>query len=376
MTYPAPLPPGAAEPMWASGPPPLSEPPLSESPQAGPPAGGSSRRRLWFVLAVVIVVAVACGVAGYVLTRPEPPMMAVGDCVSAGELPVEHDCGDQRAKYEVRAREAVQWPFELACLKYPDVTRAVAEPKPTASERDTVLCLTPTRNNITDAGGLRPGDCIGVRNGGAEVERSPCGFPSAPVEVIAIELHTKVPVVDRACAAHPQARSAFAQASLAGRAVVICAKPSAFEKSAVAAMVGDCYSDNTLNKVSCGSVGRVHRVLAVRTAYAAPTAPECLNVTNALAVSVSSNDKTDLHFVVCFGPVGRDHLGYGKPGDCVAGLAAESGMPLLVDCGNSTADGAITAVYDEADMPCSPGEASMTRKQAVSEATTICLGPR
>ncbi|MFE6919721.1 hypothetical protein ACFVAV_01615 [Nocardia sp. NPDC057663] len=309
----------------------------------------------------------------YALTRPEPPAMAVGDCVSNSPQPIEYGCTAPSAMYQIVAREPVQWPLELACMKYAQATRSVAEPTAPGTTATTALCLTPTRTNPVDPGGLLPGDCVDVKKAGETIERLPCGTSRASLDVIAIELHTKVPVTDNACKTHQDTRMAFAQTSLGGRAVVVCAKPNGFAISAAAAQVGDCYTDQSMTKVACDGAGASLRVLSVRTQYVAPASPKCLGVTNASSVSVTSNEKTDLIVVVCLGPVSHQQLGYAKPGDCVAGFATSSAMPTLIDCADRTADGKVTSVYDSEGVACSPGEARMSRKESVSEGTTICL---
>ncbi|MFD6389505.1 hypothetical protein [Nocardia sp. NPDC060259] len=369
MAHPSPQQPAA---QWrpVEFPTPVPPEPLTEPTR-------SARKRLlpWLLVALATIVAVAGGVTVYALTRPEPPTMAVGDCVSNSPQPIEYGCTAPTAMYKIVGREPIQWPLELACLKYPDATRAVAEPSAPGTAATTALCLAPTANNPVDPGGLVAGDCIDVKKAGETIERLPCGTSRASLDVIAIELHTKVPVTDNACRAYQDTRMAFAQTSLGGRAVVVCTKPNGFATTASAAQVGDCYSEQPMAKVACDGAGASSRVLSVRTQYVAPAKPECLGVTNTTSVSVTSNEKTDLIVVVCLGPVSPAQLGYAKPGDCVTGFATSSDMPTLVDCAAPTADGQVTSVYDSDGVACSPGEARMTRKQSMSEGTTICLGP-
>ncbi|NKX88633.1 hypothetical protein [Nocardia coubleae] len=374
MIHPAPPHEGAVPPS----PPPSTGIPVvrpwgESSPNLAPEPTPSRRRSpvLLAIVAVVVLLTAAGAVTGYLLTRPGEPRMAVGDCVSRDELPVEYACADDLAVYRVHAREPMQHPFALSCMKFEKATRAVADPSPTDGE--TVLCLEPTEKNATDAGGLRPGDCIDVRKSGGEIERSTCGFTGGPHVVIATELHVKVPVTDRACESHPETREAYAQSSLGGRAVVICTKPAEDSDSMAGAFVGECASNVSMKTIACAHRSATHRVLSVRTQYTEPADPKCEEVTNANAASVSVNDNTDLRVVVCLGPIDQNHLGYARPGDCVTGYAGTAGLPRLVSCDDSSADGRVTSVYDEANIGCSAGEARMSREAGVSHGSTICL---
>ncbi|MFD3702913.1 hypothetical protein ACFWUP_07170 [Nocardia sp. NPDC058658] len=344
---------------------------------AAPPPISSARKRwvLWVVLAVVIVVGAAAGVAGYVLTRPEPPAMSVGDCVSDAGIPVEHDCADERATYRIVARESAQWPFGLVCMKYANATRAVHEPPP---EPDAALCLSPTRANNTDPGALIAGDCIELKK--EATKRISCDAPTATtLEVIAIEIHARVPVTDQACKAHTATRDTTALVSLGGRAIVVCARPTANSTSLSGSEVGDCATQTTMTLVSCDQPGVRHRVLSVRTQHVEPPLLQCPDDGNVSAVVVTNSATTDLRVVVCLGPSNLDHLGYGKPGDCVIGFGAEDGPPAtLVDCADPAADATVSEVHRGADAECPrpPGASgAFTMKRGTGPGLAVCYVP-
>ncbi|MFD3461674.1 hypothetical protein ACFWVM_18325 [Nocardia fluminea] len=367
MTHPAPFQHG--EPMPAS-----TAPPFAES-----PAVGSPRRRwaLWVVL-VAVVAGVAAGVAGYVLTRTQPPAMAVGDCVSGADVPVEYGCEDERATYRIAGRESAQWPFGVLCTKYADATRAVLDPQPEGSNPAAALCLSPTRANATDPGALLAGDCVDVKKGGETIVRITCGA-SAALTVVAIETHAKVPVTDRACEAHTTTRDAFAQVSLGGRVIVVCARPTAASTSMTGSEVGDCAAATTMALAPCDQPGVRHRVLSVRTQHVEPMAPQCPDDGNVNAVVVHAGSTTDLRVVVCLGPANPQHLGYGKPGDCLIGFGAAGGpAPELVDCADPAADATVTEVRRGADAECPrPVGASggFTLKPGASAGLAVCYVP-
>ncbi|WP_278261285.1 hypothetical protein [Nocardia sp. AG03] len=350
------------QPVWQQ---PLPEPPTKRS---------TLRLVYWLAPLVALVVAVAAGLAAYFLTRPDPDVMAVGDCVGASVQPAEIACGTLGAAYRVIGRESIQWPVETACLKYADATRAVAEPSEPGTSASIALCLQPTRENTVDPGSLRAGDCIDVKKAGDQIERFPCGDRRAGLDVIATELHIKIPVTDNACKAHPETRGAYAQTSLGGRALVVCTKTNSFATGAFGGQVGDCYTDEARSKVPCDNDSARYRVLAAHTQYVDPGQFACGGVRNVTSSTVTRTERTDLVVVVCFGPADQRNLGYAKPGDCVAGFGGTA-MPELIACDAPGADGTVTSVYDESDMPCSPGEARMTRKQSVGDGSTVCLGP-
>ncbi|MFE1592606.1 hypothetical protein [Nocardia sp. NPDC058705] len=355
--------------------PPQHSEPMQE-PAAQPPISSARRRWvLWLVLAVVIVVGAAAGVAGYVLTRPVPPAMAVGDCVSDAGIPVEHDCADERATYRIVAKESAQWPFGLVCMKYANATRAVHEPPP---EPDAALCLAPTRANNTDPGALIAGDCVDVKK--ESLKRIACDASSpTTLEVIAIEIHARVPVTEQACKAHAATRDATALVSLGGRAIVVCARPTANSTSVSGAEVGDCAAQATMTLAPCDQPGVRHRVLSVRTQHVDPPMLQCPDDGNVTAVFVSSGATTDLRVVVCLGPSNLDHLGYGKPGDCVIGFGAENGPPpTLVDCADPAANATVAEVLrgPGAECPRPPGASgSLTMKQGAGSGLAVCYVP-
>ncbi len=350
-------------------------------PSAPPPTADSTRRRwvLWLVLAVVVVLGVAAGVAGYVLTRTEPLAMMVGDCVSGADVPVEYGCADEHATYRIVARESAQWPFGIVCMKHADATRAVLDPKPEESNPAAALCLSPTRANTTDPGSLLAGDCVDVKKSGATIVRMTCGASAATLVVVAIEIHAKVPVTDQACKAHASTRDAFAQASLGGRAIVVCARPAMPSTSMTASKVGDCAAETTMTLAPCDQPGVRHRVLSVRTQHVEPSSPQCPDDGNVSAVVVNGGGTTDLRVVVCLGPANLDHLGYGKPGDCLIGFGGTGNAPpVLVDCADPAANATVSQVLRGAGAECPrPVGASgaFTQKPGASSGMAVCYVP-
>ncbi|MFD4351882.1 hypothetical protein ACFWPX_04960 [Nocardia sp. NPDC058518] len=369
MMYPAPPQPG--EPIQAP-----AEPPFAHTPPVDSP-----RRRwvLWLVLAVVVVVGTAAGAAGYVLTRTEPLAMAVGDCVSGAEIPVEYGCDDERATYRIVARESAQWPFGIICMKYADATRAVLDPKPEKSNPAAALCLSPTRANTTDPGALLAGDCIDAKKGGETIVRMTCGTPATTLDVVGIEIHARIPVTDQACKAHAATRTAVAQVSLGGRVIVVCARPIASSTSMSGSEVGDCAAETTMTVAPCDQPGVRHRILSVRTQHVEPVSPECPDDGNVNAVFVDTGATTDLRVVVCMGPANTDHLGYGQPGDCLIGFgAAGSAPPALVDCADPAANATVTEVHrgPGAECPRPVGASgSFTMKPGATTGLAVCYVP-
>ncbi|MGY0501536.1 LppU/SCO3897 family protein [Nocardia sp. FBN12] len=350
-------------------------------PSAPPPTAGSTRRRwvLWLVLGVVVVLGAAAGVAGYALTRAEPPAMAVGDCVSGADVPVEYSCADAQATYRIVARESAQWPFGILCMKYAAATRAVLDPKPDESNPAAALCLSPTRANTTDPGSLLAGDCVDVKKGGATIVRMTCGASAATLAVVAIEIHAKIPVTDQACKAHASTRDAVAQVSLGGRAVVVCARPAVTSTAMTSSKVGDCAAETTMTLAPCDQPGVRHRVLSVRTQHVEPVSPQCPDDGNVSAVVVNGGGTTDLRVVVCLGPANLDHLGYGKPGDCLIGFGGTGdSAPVLVDCADPAANATVSEVLRGAGAECPrPVGASgaFTLKPAASSGLVVCYVP-
>ncbi|WP_194820262.1 hypothetical protein [Nocardia sp. XZ_19_385] len=358
-------------------------PPAPMVPFQAPPVPAKSRRR-WLVPLVVFVVTVlaAAGtVTGYFLTRPEPLKWAVGDCVSltTPTVPTEYGCADPTgATYRIASREDVVWPLDMACTKYPDVTKAVAEPVGTGAEPTTVLCLTPTRNNKSDPGAVAVGDCVDVKGAGDSITRGTCDVNGSATRVIATELHNKVPVVDQACRAHPTARQAFAQASLGGRAIVLCTvpvNPSDFAN----AQVGSCVNGHTRGLTDCAGPDAKYRVLTVRTLFHRPERPQCLDAPSSIGFSMNSSEKVDFVLALCMGPVENDHALYSNVGECLTQSAsAGSGAGARrVDCADPTADSEVIARMVEPDGACPGGWTSkITWDAEITNGMTVCLRRR
>ncbi|MFR9752653.1 hypothetical protein ACL02S_16675 [Nocardia sp. 004] len=356
--------------------------PVVPQPDPGPmvsaDVAGSRRgnRLVWSALVAVIVLAVAAGVTGYVLTRSEPVALAVEDCVGIDTgVPVEYGCTDNNALYRIVAREAALRPLYSACMKYPDVTKAVAEPVEADVSPEVVLCLAPTHFNAMDPGAVQVGDCITVEDAGETVIRLPCGSSSSVTKVIATELHTQVPVIDQACRAHPQAREAFAHASLGGRAIVLCTV-SINPYSLDSAVVGDCTDKNLRTLVPCDRSDAYLRVLTVRTLYQKPIRPQCLDVFGANAFSMQHNDKTDLVLAFCLGPADESHARYARAGDCLLDRGAgESARLKLIDCADPAADYRVIELHEPDDGMCPSGiSARITYDPGVTNGWTVCLG--
>ncbi|MFI9507928.1 hypothetical protein [Nocardia sp. NPDC052566] len=347
-------------------------------PMSPPPAepGGSRKGRTvtLLVLATVIVLAGAVAVVGYVLNRAEPVAFAVGDCVADAASPIEYDCTDSRAVYRIAARESVVFPLESACMKHPKATKAVADPG-AGAKPEVVLCLTPTRFNTTDPGALEAGDCIEVKGAGETVKRVTCG-PNNLSKVLSVELHRQIPVTDQACRDQPQARSAFAQSSLGGRAVVLCVvgtDPNDLDN----AEVGGCTGKDMRKLVPCNGSAATLRVLTVRVVHQRPAKPECLGVTGARASSMTQNDKTDLVLVLCLGPADDNDSEYAQVGDCIAVSGTDkSARTRRVGCTDPAAKHRVTDRHQPDDGVCAPGSAKITIRPGVDNGTTLCLGPK
>ncbi|MFR9752652.1 hypothetical protein ACL02S_16670 [Nocardia sp. 004] len=333
---------------------------------------------MWLVLVSVIMLAVAAGVTGYVLTRSEPVALAVEDCVRLeSEAPIEYGCTESNALYRIVAREPVLWPLASACVKYSDATKAVAEPVEAGASPEVVLCLAPTRFNMTDPGALQVGDCVEVEDAGEKVTRNPCGSNAFEVKVVATELHPQVPVTDQACRAQPQARQAFAHTSLGGRAIVLCVVYTDPDDIA-SAVVDDCISSNRYMRVPCDSSDASLRVLTVHTLYQKPAQPQCPDVVGASGFSMRHNEKTDLVLAICLGPVDKDDTGYANIGDCVAvdrsGTSIES---RRVDCADPTAELKVIERYETEGVECpSRADARLTIESRVTNGATICFSSR
>ncbi|MEU8899957.1 hypothetical protein [Nocardia sp. NPDC048505] len=340
------------------------------------------KKRRWLVPLIVFVVTVlAAGSAavGYVMTRSEPVKWAVGDCVSLAEVnaPAEPDCADfTKAMYRIAYREDVVYPLETACTKYPDVTKAIAEPVAAGAQPGAVLCLAPTRFNKTDPGAMAVGDCVDIKEAGASITRAECIVNGTAVRVIGTEIRAKVPVTEQACSTHPKARQAFAQASLGGRAIVLCTvpvDPSAFAN----AEVGSCVTENSQRLVDCATPGVKHRVLTVRTLHLRPEKPQCLDTPSASAFSMNSNDKTDFVLAVCLGPAAQDHPLYAEIGDCLAEPVDRRDPSRRVDCADPAASSEVIARLLQENANC-PTEwtSKISWNAGITSGLTVCMRRR
>ncbi len=343
-------------------------------PNTAPPP--RSRRWVWAALAATVVLVAAAISTTYLLTRPEPIALAVDDCVSIldEDDPVEYTCGQINAAYRIVARESVVYPVESACMKYDDATRAVLDDADEGSDPDTVLCLAPTRVNTTDPGAIETGDCVKVTDGGSTVTRVACAPESAVAEVLAIRLHTGVPVTDRACHDVPRVRKAFAYSSLGGRALVLCVR-AADPSSTGNAEPGDCVNENMTSIVACTLPEAAERVLTVRVQHTEPVSPECLGVIGATGFTMNSHGTTDLVVALCVGPVDDADVGYAMAGDCV--IPPDEGNDFRAtkaDCSDPAASVRVTSRHDTDTAEC-PGDyvARMTRKPGVTNGMTLCF---
>lgn len=332
----------------------------------------------WLIVAMVTVIAAGATLFGYAITRPDPIAFPVGQCVSIEitTKPVEFACTEGLGQYQVVAREKVVAPVESACAKYDRATRAVIPD----SHPDLVLCLQPTRFNITDPGQLLPGDCADVKGAGDSITRVDCDFTPAPVKVIGTELHGTIPVTDQACKNLPDARMAFAQSSLGGRAIVVCAN-STDSKSMSTAQVGDCGGKQVMKRVACTDPTADGRVLSVRTVYGKPAHPECPNLVGANATFTSGDDKTDLVLLLCMGPADNGDARYAMVGDCAMDNNKHTGSALdmsRVDCGSPAATYQVSDRHDSNDNVCpSDTRASLTYTPGVTGlGLTVCLRRR
>ncbi|MEV6065080.1 hypothetical protein AB0L82_00870 [Nocardia sp. NPDC052001] len=365
---PGPVPPGSVPP----GPWPTDHP-------VEPPQKSWTRRPLvWAAVAVAFVVAVAGSVAGYLVTRPDPlQRFAFNACVSiTSNPPVEFDCADPNALYRIAAREDVKYPLESVCTKYPDVTRAVAEPVDAGEKVETVLCLAPTRINMNDPGAVQAGDCVDVKGAGDTILRVPCGTGVFGAKVLAVEMHLAVPVTDQACKNETTARQAYAQASLGGRAIVLCvtATDPTYLGSAV---VGDCLDRNVQKIVACTAPEASKKVLKVSTGYQQPVRPQCPDIVAASAFSMTSNDKTDLVLSICLGPADQSDSGYATFGDCIAvDGTGTSARTRRLDCGDPAARFQVTDVHQPNDANCPPGSPYITIDPGISLGATVCVTRR
>ncbi|WP_458687728.1 LppU/SCO3897 family protein [Nocardia tengchongensis] len=355
--------------------------PLDGAAEIPVPAPRKRRWWVWFVVLTVVIVGAAAGLFGWVLTRPDPVAFPVGACVSLevpGE-PVVYGCGDGKSLFSIVGREDLVFPVDGACAKYPDATRAVTDPAGNGEKSGTILCLAPTRFNTTDPGALRAEDCVDVKNAGETMTRVDCAAPSSPAKVVGVELHTKLPVTDQACKQHPAARMAFAQSSLGGRAIVVCAN-DIDASSMGTAKLGDCGDRNTMKKVACTDPNASQRVLSVRTAFGKPAHPECPDDLGANAVFTRGNDKTDLVLVVCMGPADLSDSRYAVVGDCITdnnARASSASDTHRIDCADPKAQYEVIDRHDSNDNACPSGTAvSLTYGPGTTAGLTICMRRR
>ncbi|MEU1428707.1 hypothetical protein ABZ412_16680 [Nocardia sp. NPDC005746] len=362
-------------------PPPAGVVPAGDAPGVSPSAPRKRRWWVWGAVLAVVIVGAASALFGWVLTRPDPVAFPVGSCVALETpvKPVVYGCGDEHSLYTIVGREDLVFPVEGACAKYADATRAVTEWPVSGKQTSTILCLAPTRFNLTDPGSLRSEDCVDVKGAGDTLTRVDCGMTPAPAKVVAVELHTKVPVTDQACKQHPVARMAFAQSSLGGRAIVVCADDTD-AMSMGTAKLGDCGDRNTMKKVACTDPGASQRVLSVRTSYGKPARPECSDDLGANSVFTRGNDKTDLVLVVCMGPADLSDSRYAVVGDCITDdnvRATSASATHRIDCGDPGARYEVTDRHDSNDNVCPAGTAvSLTYGPGTTAGLTICMRRR
>lgn len=338
-------------------------------------------RRWWvlFALTGVIALATAATVVGYVVNRDDSMKWAVGVCVSSPEsFLVEYGCDQDGAVYRIAYRERLQYPIEAACAKYPDVTKAAAQPDQAEAKLGTVLCLTPTRVNFTDPGALRAEDCIDVKDAGKTIKRGPCDPVELRAKVIATELHMQIPVTDRACEAHPATRVAFAQTSLGGRALVVCAI-SADPNNVDFARVDSCVSKPPSKLVPCGNQDADRRVLSTKVVHGQANQPQCPDVFGANASFSRGNEKTDLVMILCLGPVDTNNSLYARVGDCIASPAnaGPASETRRVNCADPSATLEVTDRHTPDDGICAADWSSMlTYPGGATNGLTICLRSR
>ncbi|GAB2548876.1 hypothetical protein GCM10027167_63880 [Nocardia heshunensis] len=317
---------------------------------------------------MVLVLGAAATVTGYVLTRPGADPFAVGNCVrlDVANVPSGNPCDDSGSLYSVLGRENIAYPLDSACMKYEKATRAIAA----GTKPDQVLCLKPTRANLTDPGALAAGDCVAVTDAGATITRLPCGTASS-AKVLGVELHARVPVTDHACANMPRPRMAFAQESLGGRALVVCAD-AVDPADLTSAQYGDC-SDRAETKVRCTDPAAVERVLTVETVYRKPAATECPNLAGADTAVTRGNDRTDLTALICLGPIDRHDSRYAMFYDCMddRSTAADTHIVACTDPG-----AAFTVIdrHDADNKVCPPHtDRTLSYVPGTTPGLTICL---
>ncbi|MBL1079098.1 hypothetical protein JK358_32310 [Nocardia sp. 2] len=352
-------------------------PPLPVNPVV-PQRSRLRRGWVWASLAAVIALAVAAVIGVRVLTREEAVAFPVGNCVAMdAATPVEYGCQDSKSLYRIVGREDIVYPPESACLKYSDATRAVTAPVAQGAKADTVLCLAPTRFHKTDPGALQAGDCIDVKESGGSMTVVPCDSKSLPAKVLATELHPKIPVITRACENTPEARMAFGQASLGGRAIVVCAVPTD-PKDMDNAKVGDCAAYESMSLVACTDPSATQRVLSVKTVFQKPAKPECAGLHGANSSFTTANEKTDLVMLVCMGPADQKDSLYSVVGECIGsggGNSRSASSTFRVECSDPSAKYVVSERIDSENAECET-PAKLTYSPGVTLGLTICLARR
>ncbi|MGW5225351.1 LppU/SCO3897 family protein [Nocardia niigatensis] len=379
-----PVPPGIRPPGATGYPPPdggVVPPHVADGIAPEAPRLRKRRWAVWFAVLAVVIIGAAAALFGWVATRPDPVAYPVGACVSLEDSakPVVYGCGDSKSAYRIVGRADLVFPVDSACARYSDVTQAVTDVAGTGAKASTILCLAPTRFNLTDPGSLQVDDCVDVKGAGDTMTRVDCGMTPAPAKVVAVELHSKIPVIDQACKQYPAARLAFAHLSLGGRAIVVCAVETD-AKAIGSVQVGDCTDRDLMGRMACTATGAAERVLSVRTVHQKPTHPECASDRGANSVMVQSNDKTDLFFVVCLGPADQSDARYAVVGDCIYDNNARTGSAAdttRIDCGDPRAAYQVTDRHESNDNHCPSGTAiSLTYNPGTTTGLTICMRRR
>ncbi|MFC8047214.1 hypothetical protein [Nocardia sp. NPDC057353] len=337
---------------------------------AGEPAvPGTPRVRVWTVVALLAttVLLAAAAVTAVFLTADsdDGPAFAVGDCVEIDGETEEHDCADHRSRYRIVARAEQAGAAVDACLPHRDATRAVLEPGGTPPA--VLLCLAPTRFNATDAGSVQPGDCVSK---GTRIVRLPCG--AGLKKVVAAELHPGMPVTEPVCRDQPQTRLAYAEQSLAGRAIVLCVVDLNIN-ALLGAAVGDCIERNRNSVVPCDDQRAHQRLLSVRTTHGQPMDPECFRVAGAESSTVVTGDTTAFVTTFCLGPIDRSHVAYAVLGECL--YAGEN--LRRIGCTDPAAGLEVIARFDTDGWDCPPQTTGrIMLSSAVMSETTLCTVDR
>ncbi|MDO3649315.1 hypothetical protein [Nocardia mangyaensis] len=345
-------------------------PAIANPPLAAPPLAPPMRRTRRVVIAAlvgVVLLAAAGAVTGYLVTRPDPIVLAIGDCVGPATV-AELACDEPEATHRIMAREPLERPDSAACMKHDAATRAERD----TQYPDVVLCLEPTRNANDDPGSLRQGDCVEVSEKGTTARRVPCTHVD-PIQVLSTELHATIPATDRACAEEPETRLAFGLTSLGGRGIVICARYLAGHSKT--AEVGECVAKFDQTPVPCDAPEAMYRVLDGRVEYQDPGNRACAGIRNSQSSYVHSSSGAAFYYVQCSGPVATDHIGYGTPGDCATDVR-EPLQPKVTDCSDPAADHLVTEVHDVA-TDCGTGWVyKFVRNDGATNGLTVCVAPR